>query len=312
MPITLPYQYQNATTRNADLTQQMLDLYNVVAQINAFNYASSDNPSFTGTITHAFTAGTTAYALSRNVSGTLFPLFSIKNAGSDAVLGSNTNIVLNCDSDGDSVSTDRNVIFQNRGVESARISSTNNLLLGSAVDAGAWKLQVTGDALFTDALMSMALISSTGTNNAELRFTNTGGSYYLGAENSTGTAYGATAYAMIRYCNSGRVIQDIIGGTGVITTTSPTGFAVSLVGAGFSTKEGANAKQGTAILVAGTVTVANTSVTASSRIFLTSQVDGGTPGFLRVSTRVAATSFTITSSNVADTSTVAYEIFEPG
>ncbi len=79
-----------------------------------------------------------------------------------------------------------------------------------------------------------------------------------------------------------------------------------------SVAEGSNAKQGTATLVAGTVTVANTSVTANSRIFLTSQVDGGTPGFLRVSARVAATSFTITSSNGADTSTVAYLITEPG
>lgn len=83
------------------------------------------------------------------------------------------------------------------------------------------------------------------------------------------------------------------------------------LGKGLRLKEGANAKQGTAVLVAGAVTVANTSVTANSRIFLTSQVDGGTPGFLRVSARVAGTSFTITSSSATDTSTVAYEIFEP-
>jgi hypothetical protein len=87
--------------------------------------------------------------------------------------------------------------------------------------------------------------------------------------------------------------------------------AAQTVGRGLSVKEGSNCKQGTATLVAGTVVVNNTSVTASSRIFLTSQADGGTPGFLRVSARTAATSFTITSSNAADTSTVAYEIFEP-
>lgn len=80
---------------------------------------------------------------------------------------------------------------------------------------------------------------------------------------------------------------------------------------GLSIREGTDAKQGTVTLVAGTKVVANTSVTANSRIFLTSQVDGGTPGFLRVSARVAGTSFTILSSNAADTSTVAYEIFEP-
>lgn len=81
---------------------------------------------------------------------------------------------------------------------------------------------------------------------------------------------------------------------------------------GFGVVEGANARQGVVTLVGGTATVANTSVGAFSRIFLTSQVDGGTPGFLRVSSRVNGTSFTITSSSAADTSTVAYEIFEPG
>jgi hypothetical protein len=64
-------------------------------------------------------------------------------------------------------------------------------------------------------------------------------------------------------------------------------------------------------LSAGTATVANSAVTDSSRIFLTSQADGGTPGWLRVSARVAGASFTVTSSSSADTSTVAYEIFEP-
>lgn len=86
---------------------------------------------------------------------------------------------------------------------------------------------------------------------------------------------------------------------------------VRTAGKGLSVTEGSNCKQGVATLVAGAVTVANTSVTANSRIFLTSQADGGTPGFLRVSARTAATSFTITSSSGTDTSSVAYEIFEP-
>jgi hypothetical protein len=86
---------------------------------------------------------------------------------------------------------------------------------------------------------------------------------------------------------------------------------IQKAGAGLRIKEGANAKMGTATLVAGAATVANTSITASSRIFLTSQADGGTPGWLRVSARVAGTSFTITSSDALDTSTVAYLILEP-
>lgn len=88
-------------------------------------------------------------------------------------------------------------------------------------------------------------------------------------------------------------------------------LAITAVGKGLRVKEGSNAKQGVATLVGGVIAVANTSVTATSRIMLTSQVDGGTPGFLRVSTRIVGTSFTIQSSNVLDTSTVAYQIFEP-
>lgn len=87
---------------------------------------------------------------------------------------------------------------------------------------------------------------------------------------------------------------------------------IGAAGSGLRVAEGANAKQGTAVLVAGTVTVADTAVTANSRIFLTAQLLGGTQGILAVTARTPGASFVITSSNAADTSTVAYEIFEPG
>jgi hypothetical protein len=99
-------------------------------------------------------------------------------------------------------------------------------------------------------------------------------------------------------------------GAAVIGSTN-SDIATGLAGKGFRTKEGSNAKQGTAVLAAGTVTVANTSVTANSRIFLTIQTPGGTVGSVYVSARTAGTSFTITSTSNTDTSTVAYEIFEP-
>ena len=56
----------------------------------------------------------------------------------------------------------------------------------------------------------------------------------------------------------------------------------------------------------GTVTVANTNITANDKIFLSVELPGGTQGFLSYS--IAAGSFTITSTNVLDTSTVAYFI----
>lgn len=82
-------------------------------------------------------------------------------------------------------------------------------------------------------------------------------------------------------------------------------------GKGFAASEAANGKQGTATLATGTKVVANTSVTANSRIFLTAQTAGAGAGTLYVSARTAGTSFTITSTSATDTSLVAYEIFEP-
>jgi hypothetical protein len=83
------------------------------------------------------------------------------------------------------------------------------------------------------------------------------------------------------------------------------------IGGGLQLEEGANEFMGVATLVNGAVTVANTSVTANSRIFLSVQTPGGTPGSpLRVSARVPATSFTI-STAAADTSVIAWMLVEP-
>lgn len=99
-------------------------------------------------------------------------------------------------------------------------------------------------------------------------------------------------------------------GTGNITMAGS--LDLNTVGQGIKVKEGANGKQGVATLAAGTVTVSTTTVTANSRIFLTCNTPGGTPGWLQVSARTAGTSFTILSSSNTDTSVVAYQIFEPG
>lgn len=84
--------------------------------------------------------------------------------------------------------------------------------------------------------------------------------------------------------------------------------------AGLAVSEAANGKQGIAVLVAGVVVVANTSVTANSRIFCATQSVAGVtlPQGLGISARTPGVSFTISSSNAADTSTVAWEMFEPG
>lgn len=78
-----------------------------------------------------------------------------------------------------------------------------------------------------------------------------------------------------------------------------------ITSSGLSIVEGANTRQNTCTLVGGTCTITNTSVAANDRIYCTSQVDGGTPGFIRVSGRNPGTDYTVTSSSVIDTSTIA-------
>lgn len=67
---------------------------------------------------------------------------------------------------------------------------------------------------------------------------------------------------------------------------------------------GSNANAGTATLTGGTVTVSTTAVTANSLIFLTDAAASLTNvGPLSVTSKTAGTSFTVTSTNVLDTST---------
>lgn len=91
---------------------------------------------------------------------------------------------------------------------------------------------------------------------------------------------------------------------GNITATNGNLF-LGTAGNKLSIATGANASVGTSgALSTGAVTVTTTAVTAGSKIFLTRAVASGTLGNLSVGTITAGTSFTITSDNNADTSTV--------
>jgi len=129
----------------------------------------------------------------------------------------------------------------------------------------------------------------------------------LRVDMSSGTGAGTIGFG------HGTTLDTVLyrGGADLLMTDDD--FAINTAGKGIKVKEGSNARLGTATLVAGTVTVANTSVTANSRILLTVQSLGTVtaPKSIAVTARVAATSFTITSSDATDTSVVAYHIIEP-
>lgn len=94
-----------------------------------------------------------------------------------------------------------------------------------------------------------------------------------------------------------------------VTTAS---LRIATVGRGLQIAEGANARMGVATLVAGTVTVANTSVTATTRIVLTVQSLGTvtSPKAVAVTAKTNGTSFVITSADATDTSVVLWLLLE--
>lgn len=94
---------------------------------------------------------------------------------------------------------------------------------------------------------------------------------------------------------------------------TPGALVAGTAGGGLAIKEGANARSGVATLVAGTVVVANTSVTATTRVQLTIQSLGTVtaPKAIGVTARSAGVSFTITSADATDTSVVGWHLIEP-
>jgi hypothetical protein len=162
----------------------------------------------------------------------------------------------------------------------------------------------------------------------------------IGTEATTGDfiinrniTYDGTTY---RYLNTGAgaqvclttgtvILKTTASGTGGNTATfnnalvaSNTGVSIATgdltidtAGKGLRIKQGSNAMFGTgAVLVAGTVTVSTTAVATGDTIFLSCTAAGGTQGIPRISAISNGTSFTITSSNAADTSTYSWLIIK--
>lgn len=92
-------------------------------------------------------------------------------------------------------------------------------------------------------------------------------------------------------------------------TTSNGGFSIA-VAKPLSMASGTNQRAGNAVLVGGTVTVSNTTVTANTVVLLTRKTSGGTIGTAITYSLSAGTSFTITSDNILDTSTFSYVLVE--
>lgn len=179
----------------------------------------------------------------------------------------------------------------------AAIEVGGNTAIGAERTIGAGNLTYLLQNSYIDPTANDFFAISTGTASA----------YFQGANHRWRVASSVTAGAAITWEEP----LEIEGDGDVVVKTD--NLIINTAGKGLRLAEGGNARMGTAVLNGAspsTVTVANTSVSASTRIFLTINAPGAAPGFVYVSARVAATSFTITGAN-SDTSTVGWLLIEP-
>ncbi|MFQ5591944.1 MAG: hypothetical protein ACE5HE_12330 [Phycisphaerae bacterium] len=216
-------------------------------------------------------------------------------------------------------------------LEQAKASFTNIIITLSISDgATAGNPSIKFDGLNNDATIVWLDVSNVFTNAdnwrqtgaAEFQFRDANSRIYSDGSNSMIWEVGATTGSLTLGSGTGGDTEFGRNDT-TLTYIQPKEDAYVSIGRstklfsdlwlndGIHIKEGTNKTMGAATLTAGSVTVSTTKVTASSRIFLTGQNSSGTAGFLRVSSRSAGTSFTITSSSGSDTRSVAWLLLEP-
>lgn len=111
-----------------------------------------------------------------------------------------------------------------------------------------------------------------------------------------------TGVAIVASCNDNQVADNVL--IGCTTFISDSGTRTDKRGNKFS----AGARSGTAVMVAGTVTVSTAEIQTGDSVLLTNVTVGGTVGTLSKGTIVNGTSVVINSSSGTDTSTVYWEI----
>jgi hypothetical protein len=140
-------------------------------------------------------------------------------------------------------------------------------------------------------------------------------SYMMAVNSSNNLKINYSAVAGTSYNPSSETAYFGISSTGTISAEVGH-ININTIGKTLGIAAGTNGMCGTCILVGGTVTVANTSITANSRIFVSVHAAAGTAYGRLSTTRVVATSFTVNSQKAdttletGDTSTIAYVIFE--
>lgn len=129
-----------------------------------------------------------------------------------------------------------------------------------------------------------------------------------GTDSNIGAEYRTKGSAIHLFCSS--------DGSNNLFNMDPSSYNQSYIdigtntaGKGFRVKEGTNARMGSSTLSSGSVTVSNSSITETTRIFISQE--GSSTGAVRISSRTAETGFTITSDNSSSNNIVQWLLVEP-
>ena len=215
------------------------------------------------------------------------------------------------------------VLQAGRSGGQAIISTTAN---DQRLGIGAAPTQLLDVHVSTNAIaMARVLNDSTGTaSESRLRASTSTVTAELAATSSgyTAFAYFGTTPASWAFCTSStgnglgvgtlNSAPLILGTNNVERARFDTlgNLILQTLGGGLRIKEGVNARMGVGVMAAGLLVVANTSVTANTRIFAFSNAVG-VVGALANTARVVGTSFTITSAAAGDAGNVAWILYEP-
>jgi hypothetical protein len=116
------------------------------------------------------------------------------------------------------------------GTAGNNISFSERMRIDSSGNVGIGVTSVGARLDISAAVGTMRITSSTGTNGVNLRVNNTGGDFYFGRENSTGGAFGVTAYSsllwsegaypMVFATNNAERMRITSGGNFLVGTTA--------------------------------------------------------------------------------------------
>lgn len=236
------------------------------------------------------------------------PVFRLSSVdGAQAYIQSNSNVDVRM-----GAFTNYPLLLQVNGIEKVRVDISGNVGIGVAPTSRLTVSVVGTNGVNTD-VVSVENANATPTNDTLtsvlFKGKSNAGVVALGRVSvglSSGGAGSEASYMTFGTASAGAIVERVridSGGQVLIQTA----------GKGLSITEGSNCKMGVSTLVAGTVTVSTTAVTATSRIFITYQSLGtiSLPAAIGVTARTAGTSFTITSATITDTSVIAWHIVEP-